>query len=1060
VKTDISTAGTNHYVWPDPETNLMQRFYRAANADFSSDGDALSDARETYLYGTDPQSEDTDRDGLDDGEEVFGNRTHGDTDGYITNPLRPDGVDYVLPDAVSIIVPTNSLEGFSTFNPPVTNAATSTAPVISEWMRTANSGESLTLAASDLSLCSGDGEGMDTRFLVFGESSQGKVLVDANILKQEEGLAAVVPPESLPPDSMYLLWPRNGNGYGLPVAINRTEGWWVGPDRVCTGETFSVYGRNLSLGGAGCKLLIEENGEWLESISANPLKADFVLPASLTNGTYTLWAHNGSGRAYGWSEPLQLTVRNPIVWNDDTNTWINVKAPAYNATGNGVSNDYVAIWSAIRDCPEYGTVYFPSGTYCIDSYIYNIFSRKRLLGDGMYHSIITTSSPDLGSTTYGLIQGWLEEVGISGMGFMPGSNYLGMVVNCRASEDVSFVNCRFSQLGSKSDVAVVDVASGSQNIRFEGCDFDVSGNVYAGNSRGIYFKDCAFRGLNDANGLLVMDGAQNVSVSGCSAQSYDDSDTASGSGWAIGRFIVCGNGGTVRNFYISENTTSNLCPRYASPFYRGTPIDVSDCEWVDPLKTNIYDEATQVLTFSDLNRISVGKVAAGLGDPDVQRTTDGLSVDRWDFPTGEVELRGQKQYLLDPATTNITAIFWDAVDQNSGEQILFEAQKTRYRGVVQSSTSNTVQCIGLTNDYSGLLLVVVDGKGFGQSRVVESVDVQTSSATVDRPWHVEPEASSRVMIGNYASRIAISNNRLDGDGRATDPYELLYGSVGYSNYTASCGVSFYGGTLESVVEGNVVSDVRSGIANWSLAEATATSLGIPLVQPNYFNLFKGNSIIHAMEGVSDHFKSFHGNPTQDIAMACNVWRSNTATNLTGVAVGTGADFETALVEMNLFHGNRFEGGLWGIDGLEHARSLVLFGNAFKGANTGDGITFSTNHVPILRENSWSGFSSNYAGALPGGVIGLPVRMVELSDGLTNAVLDVWNSGTSNLEWTASTTNAWITITQASGMVADEVDEGLMAFWIDPSSIPAGVSNGAVFMIGNGQTNSVGVRYNE
>ncbi len=47
---------------------------------------------------------------------------------------------------------------------------------------------------------------------------------------------------------MYLLWPRTGANFGKPVALNRTEAWWVGADQALAGETVSVYGRNLSHG--------------------------------------------------------------------------------------------------------------------------------------------------------------------------------------------------------------------------------------------------------------------------------------------------------------------------------------------------------------------------------------------------------------------------------------------------------------------------------------------------------------------------------------------------------------------------------------------------------------------------------------------------------------------------------------------------------------------------------------------------------------------------------------------------------------------------------------------
>ncbi len=54
-----------------------------------SDSDQLT-AAEELSYGTNPTLPDTDLDGLADGEELFDDGTHGDTDGVITNPFKAD----------------------------------------------------------------------------------------------------------------------------------------------------------------------------------------------------------------------------------------------------------------------------------------------------------------------------------------------------------------------------------------------------------------------------------------------------------------------------------------------------------------------------------------------------------------------------------------------------------------------------------------------------------------------------------------------------------------------------------------------------------------------------------------------------------------------------------------------------------------------------------------------------------------------------------------------------------------------------------------------------------
>lgn len=398
------------------------------------------------------------------------------------------------------------------------------------------------------------------------------------------------------------------------------------------------------------------------------------------------------------------------------------------------------------------------------------------------------------------------------------------------------------------------------------------------------------------------------------------------------------------------------------------------------------------------------------------------------------------------------------VDQNSGEQIMCEGLYTTFRGAVLTANSNTVQCTGLDSG-SEKLLVVVAGTGFGQSRVIESIDALTGTATLTEPWRVVPVPGSRIMIGRYASRFAVYNNRLDGVERTTDPYGLIHGSgPAHTNDTATAGVSFYGAFLESVVDGNTITEVETGLANWSLSLDTAGS-GTPVVQPNYFNLFTGNTVDHALQGMFDSFIETDGAPSQDVAIAGTIWRSNIASQITGYSIGSGSNHDNGWIEINLFENNHFVGGLYGFSSLARARSLVCTGNTFAGDGIGDGITYSTTHTPTLRENSWSNFATNYGGSLPGGQLQLPVRAMELSAVLTNAVVDVWNSGSSNLNWSASTTNSWISITTGSGAVSDESDSGLLTFHIDPVTIPAGISNGTITVIGHSQTNQLSVEFN-
>ena len=69
--TNVSSVGISEFTWIDETaTNSSSHFWVAARSDVHSDTDGLSDSLEIYLYGTNPDEEDTDGDGIDDNVEI------------------------------------------------------------------------------------------------------------------------------------------------------------------------------------------------------------------------------------------------------------------------------------------------------------------------------------------------------------------------------------------------------------------------------------------------------------------------------------------------------------------------------------------------------------------------------------------------------------------------------------------------------------------------------------------------------------------------------------------------------------------------------------------------------------------------------------------------------------------------------------------------------------------------------------------------------------------------------------------------------------------------------
>ncbi len=101
--TNISTAGTDQYVWADSSIEGTDvRFYALANADVDSDSDDLADGREKFVYHTNPNLADTDGDGASDGDEVAHDLNPLNNPGDSDNDGLSDDLETVLgtdPDA-------------------------------------------------------------------------------------------------------------------------------------------------------------------------------------------------------------------------------------------------------------------------------------------------------------------------------------------------------------------------------------------------------------------------------------------------------------------------------------------------------------------------------------------------------------------------------------------------------------------------------------------------------------------------------------------------------------------------------------------------------------------------------------------------------------------------------------------------------------------------------------------------------------------------------------------------------------------------------------------------
>ena len=142
-------------------------------------------------------------------------------------------------------------------------------------------------------------------------------------------------------------------------------------------------------------------------------------------------------------------------------------------------------------------------------------------------------------------------------------------------------------------------------------------------------------------------------------------------------------------------------------------------------------------------------------------------------------------------------------EDNSGEQIMFEYPLAHYYGPVASAKDQTVSFTDSSYTIStvGDIIAITGGKGQGQYRVITAVD--KGSVTVDRPWNIVPDSTSRVIISDMFTDMAIYRNTIEG----FDNY--------YKVFNASAGIQAYGNTINTFVTRNSFSKLMTGIQFWA-----------------------------------------------------------------------------------------------------------------------------------------------------------------------------------------------------------------------------------------------------
>jgi hypothetical protein len=274
-------------------------------------------------------------------------------------------------------------------------------------------------------------------------------------------------------------------------------------------------------------------------------------------------------------------------------------------------------------------------------------------------------------------------------------------------------------------------------------------------------------------------------------------------------------------------------------------------------------------------------------------------------------------------------------DQNTGETFMWEGNWGTLSSLVSSATAITARLATLTGDYVGREAVIVGGKGIGQHRTILATDFASGGGTLtlDRPWDVIPDATTRINIVTTIKRVAIYRNTLEGNGN------LQQGS-------ASSGVETFQGGMDFVVDSNTMSRFRWGINDFAYNDTSGTC-----AQPLFGNIYLNNIISNCAIGIrSVDCGNSYG---EQATFLGHIYRNNTLSGIqiTHWLITAGFSSLGKTMDLVIFEHNRAADAPVGISFYQPAQVGQIFLSLYK--NTIDrGAAPASGSQPVSPQNGF------------------------------------------------------------------------------------------------------------
>ena len=287
---------------------------------------------------------------------------------------------------------------------PGTGTPVAGSPELSEFGETVAAGQSILVTGEQLA-------GAKAALYANGQ------LLSAAVSGNTSQLAAVQLPSNTGAWGAYVLWLQNGQGYGEPVLLNRARATWMSTT-LAAGVTGHVFGLNLTHGnghgGASYLYLVHQVTGNVAAVpvlpDTIPERVSFTTPP-LPLGDYWVYAHNGHGDKWGWSERLSCT----IVHASDhikTHEWNGLNAPTN--TGGDMAAD---INAALLNSSQTNRIAFlAAGTWSVTEGV-EVRSNSYLLGEKDARTGVPTTiiAPKAGAFNFAGDRGLLGSPGAKQM---------------------------------------------------------------------------------------------------------------------------------------------------------------------------------------------------------------------------------------------------------------------------------------------------------------------------------------------------------------------------------------------------------------------------------------------------------------------------------------------------------------------------------------------------------------------------------------------------------------------------------------------------------------------